>query len=882
MHFSRLFDRRCCLLILISLISVHTGLIFSQISDVSEKLAIPVSPILARQFVQAADSTYFDVEVITSDPAGFLNWYNSIRPRKPLRNPGSASGFIISITKHELQDLSRLRGITYIELWRQAQTELKQEGLDLSLNEVSYVHHLHPDLAGSPMTVSIKENKLDSNDIDFKNRIIPNLEFLGDIDLHATNMGSIIGGGANSDVYSKGVAWDATMLSSSFIYLFPSQATFFQDHQITVQNHSYGTGIENFYGPESARYDELCNELPELLHIFSAGNAGDQTPLDGSYANISGWANLTGQFKQSKNTMSVGATDSTDQVVPFSSRGPAFDGRIKPEIVAYGHGGTSGAAALVSGAALLLQQRYAEQNNTEIPPSSLVRAILVNTSKDIEAPGPDFLSGYGSLRLAGAISTIDDKNYILDDINHLEAKGFPLTIPDEVAEIKITIAWNDPATHFNASPAVVNNLDITLENLQTGEVTYPWILSSFPSSDSLIQPARRGIDYINNVEQITIEYPAPGEYIIHVHGTGVQNSIQTFALTWQLQADDTFHWTFPTRSDFLLPGQNAFIRWNTPATANGILEYRTLPGGDWNEIASIDLHSPYFRWAVPDSRSAAQLRMKTDAGIFESDSFLITDPIRPEVILVCEDSVILAWPSVVIADSFELFRIGEKHMQHVAFFTDTSQVVYPDDDNRHFAVAYYEEGIRSPLGYTGDYLDQAAGCFINQFYHEHTKGDTAFFKANLGIIEGVQGVSLQVFDPNQFMDVGLLSPVSSTSLDLQYDPLTDGRNTFRLHVLLDNGVHLFSDVVEVFYQGNEEIFIYPSPAHFEHDLNLYVYDADEFDVEIYDATGRRVWMQRNNTSPQVTMNVSQPPGIYYIRVTTDDRRIFSKKMVIIQ
>lgn len=881
MRFSRPCYRGFCLLILISFVSSYTTLLFSQPSDKVDQLDIPVSPILARQLAVSTDSTLFNIQVITSEPDLLLGWCRSKSRKNPLPVSDTVSGFIIPITKSELPALARLKGVTQVELWRQAHTDLKQEGMDLSLNEVSLAHHLYPDLSGTPMIVSIKENRLDSTDIDFKNRIVPYFEFLNDVDLHATNMGSIIGGGANSDVHSKGVAWDATMLSSSFIFLFPSDAAFFQTHQITVQNHSYGTGIENFYGPESVKYDELCNELPDLMHIFSAGNAGDQTSTEGTYANLTGWANLTGQFKQSKNTISVGATDSTDHVVPLSSRGPAYDGRIKPEIVAYGHGGTSGAAAIISGASLLLQQRYAELNNGEIPPSSLTRAILINTAKDIETPGPDFISGYGSLRLAAAIETIDKENYIVDYINHLDSKGIPFTIPDDVAEVKIMIAWNDPAHHLNASLSLINNLDITLENLQTGEIIYPWILSSFPSADSLAQPARRGSDSINNVEQITITDPVPGEYIIHIHGTAIQTSTQTFALTWQLQPDETFHWTFPTRSDFLQPGNNAFLRWSSPSIENGTIQYRTLPGGDWIEIASIDLRNQYVRWSVPDYSIAAQLRMITDAGVFESDSFLITTPLRPEVILVCEDSIILAWPKITLADSFELFRIGEKHMEHVEFLKDTFKVILPDYDRRHFAVAYYEKGIRSPLGYTGDFLDQAAGCYINQFYHEHTDGDTAYFKANLGTTEGVYAVSLQILEQNQFVDVDIQTPVSSTSLDLEYDPLLEGRNVFRLHVLLNNGIHLFSEEVEVYFQGNEEIVIYPSPGFFGRDVNLYIYDADEFDVEIYDATGRLVWVQRNNTSPQVTMYISQPPGLFFIMVTTNDRRIFSKKMVII-
>ena len=57
-----------------------------------------------------------------------------------------------------------------------------------------------------------------------------------------------------------------------------------------------------------------------------------------------------------KNILTVGATDSFSIVAALSSKGPAHDGRVKPELVAFGEDGSSGAAALVSGTSLLLQQ----------------------------------------------------------------------------------------------------------------------------------------------------------------------------------------------------------------------------------------------------------------------------------------------------------------------------------------------------------------------------------------------------------------------------------------------------------------------------------------------------------------------------------------------
>lgn len=58
--------------------------------------------------------------------------------------------------------------------------------------------------------------------------------------------------------------------------------------------------------------------------------------------------------------------------------GPTFDGRIKPDLVAFGQDGSSGAAALVSGVSTLLQQQYANQRSGVRPSASLIKALLLN------------------------------------------------------------------------------------------------------------------------------------------------------------------------------------------------------------------------------------------------------------------------------------------------------------------------------------------------------------------------------------------------------------------------------------------------------------------------------------------------------------------------
>ncbi len=108
--------------------------------------------------------------------------------------------------------------------------------------------------------------------------------------------------------------------------------------------------------------------------------------------------------------ISVAAVDSDSVVTDFSSRGPTYDGRIKPELAAQGnttysvdpystsyydyYGGTSLATPLVAGAAALLIQARPTLTNMEI------RQLLMETASNASNPNNDIGWGVPNLRAA--------------------------------------------------------------------------------------------------------------------------------------------------------------------------------------------------------------------------------------------------------------------------------------------------------------------------------------------------------------------------------------------------------------------------------------------------------------------------------------------------
>ena len=282
---------------------------------------------------------------------------------------------------------------------------------DNSVNDIGLFFSKYPSVTGNGLTASVKENLFDTTDIDFKGRYVPSSINSPVETSHATTMATLIAGGGNSFQTARGVAPGSLLSSSDFANLLPDADSYFNHYNISVQNNSYGVGIEDFYGSDAAAYDQSSVDNPSLVYVFSAGNSGNLTSTGGAYKNINGFANLTGSFKQAKNIITVGSVDSFYNIPLLSSKGPAYDGRIKPELVAYGNDGSSGAAAITSGTVLAVQDAYRSVHHDSLPPNDLVKAVLINSADDVFNPGPDFYSGYGNVNVSNAVTDALSNRY---------------------------------------------------------------------------------------------------------------------------------------------------------------------------------------------------------------------------------------------------------------------------------------------------------------------------------------------------------------------------------------------------------------------------------------------------------------------------------------
>ncbi len=743
------------------------------------------------------------------------------------------------------------------------ETELSVPGQNLFVNKINVQQSLFPFLNGSGTTVSIKEFRFDSTDVDFRGRVLGTANAAGILSTHATIMASLVGGAGNGDSQGRGAAPGCRLVSSSFVGLLPDED--YTTPNITVQNHSYGLDIQNWYGPGAIAYDETTLENPSLLHVFSAGNRGDSISLSGKYAGVAGFSNLTGNFKMAKNVLIVGAVDSLNRVALLSSRGPAFDGRIKPDLVAFGQDGSSGAAALVSGAAAVVQQAL---TNVE-PRSELVRAILLNSADDIGTPGPDFESGFGNLNLMKATGLAVNKQFTLGSLQGGQTISLPIQIPDKVRQFKITLAWNDPTANLLTPKALLHDLDFSLLD-PLGAMHSPWVLNTAPHADSLRLAARRGLDTLNNVEQISLDFPADGLWEIRIIAPQGMTGTQDFALAWSWDTLEHFAWNYPFANDPAPANTEVVLRWETNLPDSfARLEWRLWPSVDWRLIKdSVQLQRGWQRWILPDTFAESQVRMVVGNKAVESYIFLITKELRMKIGFNCADSVALFWNSAHPTARYNLYGLGEQRLEWLMEVADTFVVLQKSAfPQPRFAVAPLTPwkdalGPRSPAP---DISTQGVDCYFKNFLaalNDDLEVDLGF---EIGATYGATKVSLEKKIGENFVSLNE-QPANQTVFEFVDEHPFVGANTYQARLYLLNGESILSESATVYFAGDQGRWVFPNPALADGTFNVVSKTDGEAVFSLFDATGKQV---KELTLEDIRVEIplgNLPGGLYFYEI----------------
>ena len=827
--------------------------------NTNEKQVFRVA-IYGNHFPEAIDSNRFNARKVGQ--FGQLSFYNITTNIKELKTE------ILPFTTIVFAEYGR----------RKPHEEAILGDLDLGTNKINTVHRQFPQWNGENTTVSIQENLFDTSDIDIAGRYLRTSLSPATYSTHATNMATMIAGAGNSWYLGRGAAPGSLVSSSDFANLLPDADSAYRQYHISVQNHSYGVGIENFYGADAAAFDISSINNPALLHVFSSGNVGLSADTAGTYAGLPGFANLTGSFKMAKNIITVGATDSFGVVAPLSSKGPAYDGRIKPDLVAFGIDGSSGAAALVSGVALILQQAYKDTNGS-LPANELVKAILVNSADDVGNKEVDYATGFGALNALNAARTLRDHRYINDSIAKDEVKTYSLSIPPHIQKVKLTLAWNDQPAFPNAAKALINDLDLELVNTSSGALWKPWVLNPSPNLDSLQQTARRGRDSLNNIEQITIDDPSPGNYIIRVKGYQVTTLQQAFYIAYQLDTANVFEWQFPVATDYLFPSSLNTLRWKSsyPETS-GNLEYSIDSGTSWQRIDSISLTTGYYNWHTPSITGIILFRMNIGNSYFISDTLTIADRTPIDVGFNCADSFLYHWNKLPAIDTYRVYHLGSRYLEPMFITTDSFTVLQKNTNpSLYYAVAPVIAGREGVKSYTLNYTTQGVECYIRSFLAT-LYNNTAQLQLELGSLYNINKIVLEKLSATGFKQIQQVSSISELA-NFTDSTLLQGINTYRIKLELAGGGTIYSETESVNYFNSSDFIVFPNPVSQSQTVKILVKDPNMALLQIFSISGVKVF-EKIIDDVQVTIPVGfLSKGLYILQLTNNSNKTTSKLIV---
>ncbi|WP_439402685.1 S8 family serine peptidase [Bradyrhizobium sp. DASA03068] len=326
---------------------------------------------------------------------------------------------------------------------------------------------------------------------------------------------------------------------------------------IDLVNNSWGLNLTSqncsqlaTYSPlGTAEFDAIASgergnqTVRRIPIIFSAGNARNDGICGMSLA--LGFPNFRSITPPGtgKNVITVGAIDAdNNDMTEFSSWGPTADGRIKPDVVAPGcrqlgageQGivsavpatgigrmcGTSMAAPAVAGTVALLIEKMGKLGfqKSDVYPSTY-KALLIHGAEDLGRPGPDFVYGFGRVRLIPTLTLMDQKAFFQATVaRENEIQTRVVVVPPNRKRLKVTLAWDDRATGPFTSEALTNDLDLLLVS-PSAEQHLPFILNTVPGKENEV--AGRGVDHRNVVEQVTVDNPVAGNWSAAVRATKI-------------------------------------------------------------------------------------------------------------------------------------------------------------------------------------------------------------------------------------------------------------------------------------------------------------------------------------------------------------------------
>ena len=272
---------------------------------------------------------------------------------------------------------------------------------------------------------------------------------------------------------------------------------------------------------------------------------------------------------------------------------------------------------------------HRSRHNGDIPSPALVKAALINSAVDMNAPRasaaiPNSDEGWGRVALTNLIGSarrleLVDQTRLLSTGETYEQR---LIVASATQPLKITLAYTDVPGLPAALPALVNDLDL--------EVVAPdgklYRGNQFVNGESVEDAATA--DNVNNVEAVHLAVPLPGAYLIRVRARNIVEDVhqrsgvppgQDFALV--------------ASGDLPPPGTGVVLLDRAAYSAPGIIQLQLIDA----DLAGRSSATVLLRSASELAGELALLHSLGTTGIFTGAVRTVTGPPLPDGQLQIKD-----------------------------------------------------------------------------------------------------------------------------------------------------------------------------------------------------------------------------------------------------
>ncbi|NOT37759.1 MAG: S8 family serine peptidase [Saprospiraceae bacterium] len=593
----------------------------------------------------------------------------------------------ITCDKDQFETLSNENWLQYATCTPDKGTPDDREGRSLHrVNLLGESSKSGINLDGQGVNVLVRDDGVVGPHIDFQERLIN--QTFGSDGSHGDGVAGIIGGAGNVDPLMEGMAPRCKVYAVNYQDDFlDNTLNLHQSNDVVITNSSYSNGCNAGYTYITQIVDKQMYDNPSLLHCFSAGNSNN---ANCNYGAGNQWGNVTGGHKIGKNVITAANLTIAGVVDNTSSRGPTRDRRLKPDISARGtnqnstapsnaylvFGGTSAASPGVAGTAALLYQAYKKENNGVNPTSALIKAILMNTATDLGPQGPDFVYGFGVLDGYRAAKLLQEKRYKELTVKNGENIEIEIDVPANSAVAKFMFYWPEKEASLNARKVLINDIDLEVIT-PTGTIVLPWVPNPTPDSSILAAGPRPGVDTLNNVEQVAIQFPEAGKYKIIIKGKFLPNINVPGYLLYDFP-ENKLEITSPVGGEKYNTLEATNIYYRSYQSDSIKIELSTDSGSTWRSIRTVLGTTRLTPWNTPSNVNSKTciIRLTQGSNTIQSELFTITNPVTGlKVDKFCPDEVTLTWVKSS-KESFIVYSLQGQEMKEIAR-TNNNSVTIP-------------------------------------------------------------------------------------------------------------------------------------------------------------------------------------------------------------